>query len=106
MNPFSELEAAVRGGLAAMTAAGTLPAGLDLGRVVVEPPRDPAFGDATTNAAMILAKPAGLRPMELATGLAEALAGRSDIVSAAAAPPLLVSALASGTEPAAPRPLQ
>ena len=65
MNPFSELEAAVRGGLAAMTAAGTLPAGLDLGRVVVEPPRDPAFGDATTNAAMILAKPAGLRPMEV-----------------------------------------
>ena len=91
MNPFSELEAAVRDGLAAMAAAGTLPAGLDLGRVVVEPPRDAAFGDAATNAAMILAKPAGLRPLDLANGLAGILAGRGDIVSAAAAPPGFVN---------------
>ncbi len=91
MNPFSELEAAVRDGLAAMVAAGALPAGLDHGRVVVEPPRDAAFGDAATNAAMILAKPAGLRPLDLANGLAGILAGRGDIVSAAAAPPGFVN---------------
>ena len=91
MNPFSELEGAVRDGLADLTSAGALAGGLDLGRVGVEPPRDAAFGDATTNAAMLLAKPAGQRPMELATRLAEALTGRGDIVSAEAAPPGFVN---------------
>ena len=43
----------------ALTAAGTLPAGLDRRNVTVEPPRDPAHGDLATNAAMVLAKPAG-----------------------------------------------
>ena len=35
------------------------PAGLDLSRVVVEPPRDARHGDMATNAAMVLAKEAG-----------------------------------------------
>jgi arginyl-tRNA synthetase len=91
MNPFSELESAVRDGLADLMAAGSLPAGLDLGRVTVEPPRDAGFGDATTNAAMLLAKPAGMRPMDLAGSLARALVGRGDIVSAEAAPPGFVN---------------
>ena len=91
MNPFSELEGAVRAGLADLVAAGELPAGLELGRVTVEPPRDAGFGDAATNAAMLLAKPAGKRPMELAARLAQALAGRGDIVSAEAAPPGFVN---------------
>ena len=38
---------------------GGWPAGLDLSRVVVEPPRDAAHGDLATNAAMVLAKDAG-----------------------------------------------
>ena len=91
MNPFSELEGAVRAGLADLVAAGELPAGLDLGRVTVEPPRDAGFGDAATNAAMLLARPAGRKPMELAASLAQALAGRGDIVSAEAAPPGFVN---------------
>ena len=37
-------------------------AGLDTSRVVVEPPRDPAHGDIATNAAMVLAKDAGMKP--------------------------------------------
>ncbi|MBD3756424.1 MAG: hypothetical protein IE937_12555, partial [Gammaproteobacteria bacterium] len=36
-----------------------LPQGLDTAQVTVEPPRDPAHGDMATNAAMVLAKPAG-----------------------------------------------
>jgi arginyl-tRNA synthetase len=40
--------------------------GLDTGRVTVEPPRDPSHGDLSTNAAMVLAKPAGLKPRDLA----------------------------------------
>src|SRR5579884_809784 len=59
-----------------LTAAGVLPAGLDLGRIAVEPPRDPAHGDLASNAAMVLARPAKQNPMALARRLADALAGR------------------------------
>ena len=59
-----------------LAAQGALPAGLDLGRVAVEPPRDPAHGDLATNAAMVLAGPAKQNPMALAEQIAAALAGR------------------------------
>jgi arginyl-tRNA synthetase len=59
-----------------LIAAGALPAGLDLDRVAVEPPRDPAHGDLASNVALVLARPAGQNPMALAFRLAEALAGR------------------------------
>jgi arginyl-tRNA synthetase len=35
-----------------------------------EPPRDPAHGDMATNAAMVLAKPAGQKPRDIAEALA------------------------------------
>jgi arginyl-tRNA synthetase len=56
--------------------ARLLAAGVDLSRIVVEPPRDPSHGDLATNAAMVLAKDAGKKPRELAEQIAEAL--RSD----------------------------
>ncbi len=56
-------------------------------RVVVEPPRDPAHGDLATNAAMVLAKPLGLNPRELATRLADALGSEPEIASAEIAGP-------------------
>ena len=45
---------------------GRLAVGLDVSRVVAEPPRDAAHGDMATNAAMVLAKDAGKKPRELA----------------------------------------
>ena len=45
-----------------LTLAGTLPEGLDRRNVTVEPPRDASHGDLATNAAMVLAKPAGTNP--------------------------------------------
>jgi len=57
----------------ALIAAGSLPADIDRSRVVVEPPRDAAHGDMATNAAMILAKPAGVKPRDLAEALAARL---------------------------------
>ncbi|MFO1067174.1 MAG: arginine--tRNA ligase [Geminicoccaceae bacterium] len=87
MNPFQELERLVRDALAGLVADGALPQGLDLDRVGVELPRDAAFGDAATNAAMLLAKPAGARPMELAAALAERLRARPEILKAEPAPP-------------------
>ena len=41
-----------------LVAQGKLPAGLDFARVTAEPPRETAHGDVSTNAAMVLAKPA------------------------------------------------
>jgi arginyl-tRNA synthetase len=55
---------------------GDLPASLDFGRVAVEPPRDPAHGDLSTNAAMVLAGAIKQNPVELAERIAAALAGR------------------------------
>lgn len=52
--------------LDALEAEGTLPAGLNRKPVTVEPPRDPSHGDLATNAAMVLAKPAGTNPRALA----------------------------------------
>ncbi len=57
-----------------LTVAGVLPAGLARGAVSVEPPRDPAHGDLATNAAMVLAKPAGTNPRALAEALSAELA--------------------------------
>jgi arginyl-tRNA synthetase len=54
-----------------LEAQGALPAGLDRRAVTIEPPRDPSHGDMATNAAMVLAKPAGTNPR----ALAEAIAG-------------------------------
>ena len=70
MNLFAEIRSAVADALGRMVAEGLLPSGLDLSAVAVEPPRDPAHGDMATNAAMVLAKPAGRAPREIADGLA------------------------------------
>jgi arginyl-tRNA synthetase len=73
-NVFRQLRDEVVAALGRMTAAGALPAGLDLSRVGVEPPREAGRGDVSTNAAMVLAKAAGLKPTELAARLSEELA--------------------------------
>ncbi len=52
---------------------GHLPAGLSRKAVAVEPPRDAAHGDLATNAAMVLAKPAGTNPRALAALIAPGL---------------------------------
>jgi arginyl-tRNA synthetase len=53
----------------------------------VEPPRDAAHGDMATNAAMVLAKPAGLAPRAIADALAARLQGRGGIRGAEVAGP-------------------
>ncbi len=73
MNLFAEIRNAVVDALGRMTAEGLLPDGLDLSAVSVEPPRDAAHGDMATNAAMVLAKPSGRAPRDIADGLAAKL---------------------------------
>ncbi len=73
MNLFSDIRELVIAALDDLAAQGTLPAGLDLAAVAVEPPRDAAHGDMATNAAMVLAKPSGLQPRIIADALAARL---------------------------------
>ncbi len=73
MNLFTDLRGVVVEALEQMAAAGELPQGLDLANVTVEPPRDPAHGDMATNAAMVLAKPASMKPRDIADKLAARL---------------------------------
>ena len=74
MNLFADIRALVVTSLDAMVREGALPAGLDTSAVTVEPPRDAGHGDMATNAAMVLAKPAGQPPRALAEALAAHLA--------------------------------
>ncbi len=64
---------------------------VDLSRIAVEPPRDASHGDLATNAAMVLAKPAGQNPRVLAERIADALKGDPDIASADVAGPGFVN---------------
>jgi arginyl-tRNA synthetase len=87
MNLFADLRSLVIASLDAMTAEGLLPAGLDYTAVAVEPPRDAAHGDMATNAAMVLAKPAGLSPRAIAEALAPRLAADPRVAAAEVAGP-------------------
>ncbi|MDB5725209.1 MAG: arginine--tRNA ligase [Novosphingobium sp.] len=73
--------------LDALEAAGTLPSGLNRGAVTVEPPRDTSHGDLSTNAAMVLAKPAGTNPRALAEALVAELTKLPNVTKAEIAGP-------------------
>ena len=70
-----------------LVAEGALPAGLSPAAVTLEPPRDTAHGDLATNAAMVLAKPAGLPPRALAEILAPRLEALAEVASVSIAGP-------------------
>lgn len=73
--------------LDAMEVAGELPAGLNRKAVTVEPPRDASHGDLATNAAMVLAKPAGTNPRTLAEKIAARLEALDEVASVSIAGP-------------------
>ena len=87
MNIFADFQARLARLLDALAASGALPAGLDLSRVVVEPPRDASHGDLATNAAMVLAKAAELPPRALADRLAERLREEPGVAAVSVAGP-------------------
>ncbi|NCO87507.1 MAG: arginine--tRNA ligase [Rhodobacterales bacterium] len=87
MNLFTEIRALVLDCLDAMVAEGTLPQGLSWDAVAVEPPRDAGHGDMATNAAMVLAKPAGMPPRAIADALALRLAADPRVTRAEVAGP-------------------
>ncbi|USU09868.1 arginine--tRNA ligase [Sphingomonadaceae bacterium OTU29MARTA1] len=87
MTLYTRFAAHVATALDTLTAAGTLPDGLDRKNVTVEPPRDVTHGDLATNAAMVLAKPAGINPRALGEALAIELGKLDDVAEASVAGP-------------------
>ncbi len=73
--------------LDALEAEGALAAGISRAAVTVEPPRDPSHGDLATNAAMVLAKPAGTNPRALADLIVAKLRAFDEVASADIAGP-------------------
>ena len=87
MNPYRHFIGVVVAALEAMQASGELPPSLGFSAITAEPPRDPAHGDIATNAAMVLAKPAGKKPRDLAEPLLARLKADPDVVDGAVAGP-------------------
>ncbi len=112
MNIFETFSARLAAVLTGLAEAGRIPAGLSLARVVVEPTKDPAHGDLAINAAMVLAKEAGMAPRALAELIVAELAKDGDVLKAEIAGPgfinltlqpavfteVLKSAVLAGTE--------
>ncbi|MFB9172942.1 arginine--tRNA ligase [Roseibium salinum] len=87
MNIFADFTQRVKNALYSLDLKDQSGAAPDLSRVVVESPRDPAHGDLATNAAMVLAKPLGSKPRDLAEKLAAKLNEDPDIIETSIAGP-------------------
>ena len=87
MNLFADIRELVVAELQELMASGALPSGLDLSAVAVEPPRDQGHGEMATNAAMVLAKPAGMAPRAIADALAARLMADPRVAGADVAGP-------------------
>ncbi len=79
MNIYAHFSDRVAAALEQLKTQGVLPADTDTSIVTVEPPREASHGDLATNAAMVLAKKAGMPPRDLAEKISEFLAADADI---------------------------
>ena len=91
MNLYKHFRDIVVAEIEALVAAGTLPGEIDCARVTVEPPREEAHGDLSTNAAMVLAKPAGMKPRDLAELLVAGLSRAEGVTAVEIAGPGFVN---------------
>jgi arginyl-tRNA synthetase len=84
---YAQYAALLDGVLDELVSEGALPQGMERRNVTVEPPRDPAHGDLATNAAMVLAKPAGTNPRALAEAIRPKLEALPPVISVEVAGP-------------------
>ncbi len=87
MNVFDVFSAHVLEAVSDLIKAGDLPGDLPLHALTVQPPRDASHGDLASNAAMVLAKPAGQPPRAIAERLVEKLRALDDVEAAEVAGP-------------------
>jgi arginyl-tRNA synthetase len=81
MNVHALVHEKIIAALQALQAEGALPAGLDFKNVEVSPPRDASHGDLASNAALVLAKAARMKPRDIAEKLAEKVRALPDVES-------------------------
>src|SRR5258707_4394384 len=87
MNVFQVFTEHVGNAVTTLAKAGVFPSPPDLSRIVVEPPREASHGDLATNAAMALAKDAGLKPRDLAEKIAAELGKLPEVIKTEIAGP-------------------
>ncbi len=87
MTLYARFAAHMNDVLDALEGEGLLAPGIERGAVAVEPPRDPSHGDLSTNAAMVLAKRAGMNPRALAEAIVPRLGALDAVASAEVAGP-------------------
>jgi arginyl-tRNA synthetase len=79
MNVYALVHARIVAALQTLQRERAVPAGLDFANVEVSPPREAAHGDLASNAALVLAKAAKMKPRDIAEKLAEKLRAQPDI---------------------------
>ncbi|MGB0683635.1 MAG: arginine--tRNA ligase [Magnetovibrionaceae bacterium] len=87
MNVFAHFRTLIVDCLKELGQDGSLPTDLETSRISTEPPRDAAHGDIATNAAMVLAKQAKMKPRDIAELLVGKLAVLTAVESADVAGP-------------------
>ena len=91
MNAHALVQSRIVAALQALEREGVLPQGLDFAATEVAPPRDAAHGELASNAAMVLAKPARMKPRDIAEKLAAKLGDAPDIAKVEIAGPGFVN---------------
>ncbi|MBX9587993.1 MAG: arginine--tRNA ligase [Hyphomonadaceae bacterium] len=81
MNVHALVHARIIAALQALQSDGALPPGLDFTNVEVSPPRDAAHGDLASNAALVLAKTAKMKPRGIADKLVMKLKAMPEVQS-------------------------
>jgi arginyl-tRNA synthetase len=79
MNIYADVEQRIRAALEALRVAGELPADLEIAGIDATPPRDALHGDVASNAALVLAKAARMKPREIADRLAVCLRAKAGV---------------------------
>ncbi|GAB4237386.1 MAG: arginine--tRNA ligase [Methyloligellaceae bacterium] len=87
MNIYAHFADHVVAAIEALKEEGVLPGECGTDNISVEAPRDASHGDIATNAAMVLAKSAGMAPRTLAEKIAGHLAGLEDVAGVEVAGP-------------------
>jgi len=87
MNIFIKFEDEIAAIMQSLEADKLVPSGIDSRRAVVELPRDETHGDLATNIAMVCAKPAGMKPRDLAEMVAKRLEALEQVAAVEIAGP-------------------
>ncbi|MBL6935690.1 MAG: arginine--tRNA ligase [Alphaproteobacteria bacterium] len=87
MTFHKRLQALVEETVKGLSEREALPGGLDCSRALVEAPRDPDHGDVASNAALVLAKQAKMKPRDIADLIAGELQQHEDVADVEVAGP-------------------